>query len=160
MGNSETERALERGEQGERLRNLLEVVRWHQQAKGEPVKLNGVTRCWNMQNWDCETAACAFGSYALSVYGQEFFEPRLIYRSVFGTGLTLHDFQPRGFDPSKEEPRATCVVAVEHFGITLDEAEWLFNPGDYHTPSDIPPHKVIRRIKAVMRRYGHEERQR
>jgi hypothetical protein len=130
----------------ERLNKLIEVVQLHVGKRGKPVQLNGVSRKWNMDTWDCGTSACALGSAALTPW----FRRR---------GLTIKDYTPS----CKGENG--LFAAVNFFGISYTEADSIFSPSHYRFYSyrghelvideiKVPPTKVIKHIKEVIERYG------
>ena len=118
----------------DRLINLFTVVMWHHttqlEDKNAPTKLNGISRYFNMDKWDCGTSACAYGSYAQSkLVDREHFVFRRMYsrtnhsdKSVYYIG-TVEDDQDLGL--------SVMESAATHFGITCEESEWLFDPETY-----------------------------
>lgn len=120
-----------------RLYRLRGVVELHKGQRYRPVKLNGERRAWNMLNWDCGSSACALGSYALTPYGKHFFH--------------FEGPVPINSETDAEEEQA----GADHFGISKDEAWYLFIPDAYVEDIGVrvPPSQVIRHIETVIRRY-------
>lgn len=132
-----------------RLRMLRATVAKFVGARGKSVQLDGVARSWNMHWWDCDTSACALGSYALTPFGRKFFRIDEHY------DLVLVD------DPDEPNIRA----ASKHFHISEEESRRLFMPdqyGAFYTDEPIPPNQVRDRIDSMIRTYergqGDEQR--
>lgn len=134
-----------------RLQRLDDVLQLHRESKGKSTKLNGCYRDFNMGEWDCTTSACAFGSYALTPYGKRHFH--VAYRQT--SSLLSPDFE--GIIVHKPSTETGIDAAVEHFGISEDEAEWLFMPYTYkahdRTGRAISPYSVQRRVRSLMKKY-------
>lgn len=120
----------------ERLRHLLDAVQLFKGSRGKPVRLDGHERRFNMWTWDCGSAACAAGAYKLTPYGMR---------------------QAKGIDHEE--------LAEEHFGLSIDEGQYLFAPDEYFTSPEersramdeewsIPPYKVERRIVSMIHKYA------
>lgn len=124
----------------ERLRKLRAVVNKHARAHGRAVRLDGVTKGWDMQVWCCNTSACALGSYALTPEGRKYF--RMI--DVNGRDIDLRG--PQGGN--------AIAAAARHFGISESNAYRLFIPGAYPDPHDITPKQVLKRIDELIDKYS------
>lgn len=115
-----------------RLKRLRGVVELHKGKRGKPVKLNGISRSWNMMNWDCGTSACALGNYALTPYGKRHF-----------------GWPTAGGIVEKTTQLDASRGAAAHFGIRHREAVYLFEDN-----TDAPPSEIIRRIDVIINRYS------
>lgn len=122
----------------ERLNRLLDVALIHQEHKGIDTPLNGVSRHFNMNRWDCGTSACLMGSYALTEYGKRFF--RWDDNTAFREPYLIED--------SSED---VCEDAAEHFGIERQDACRLFDPVYYEGP--IEPHHAAARVREIIAKY-------
>lgn len=130
-----------------RLRRLRAVVELHKGSHGSKVQLNGVRRSFNMHWWDCGTSACALGSYALTPYGRRHFE-------LSGNWIE-----------HRESGRSGDMGGAYHFGLSEEEADYLFIPSGYGVEEEdtpIAPYKVVRHIDVIIRAYergeGHMQR--
>lgn len=128
-----------------RLQRLHDVVKAHVDAKGTPVKLNGVERSFNMGEWDCGTSACALGSYALTPYGKRYWKWNIA--SVVNEVSRECRLKHHSLRLPDNDNLPVIHEAAFHFGITWKEADFLFMA--LHSSPD----EVLRRIKKVQVRY-------
>lgn len=138
-----------------RLGILRDVMQRHADANGKPVKLNGKVRELNMHLWDCGYAACAFGSYCLTPYGQKHF-----HRVRVGDSQFIFDPKNDHIRPSTTTLITTFSQAADHFGISRDDSVWLFDPDCYdedervYIDDDgeviIPASLVLERVDALI----------
>lgn len=127
----------------ERLTALRGILNMHERAieAGEPCKLNGESRAFDMAHWDCKTAACALGSAALNPW---FKERGLHIRHILGGGYPTY------------ENNESIAAGVAFFGISWTEANELFWPDYYPAPTvaDITPAMVRERVDALIAKYS------
>ena len=93
---------------------------------------------FEMSVWACQTAACAFGSEALSKYGKE-------------NGLTVK----RTKDPNefagfiRYRGKIGCTAAALYYDISGADASWLFAAWSY-TAEIVTPVMVAERIESLL----------
>ena len=155
-----------------RLRRLYETVGLHVGQRGKPVKLNGEHRGWDMNQWECGSSACALGCYALTPYGKRYFTILGVKADEEAKNGMDYDGPPAPFLKTHIKNMVsfsdveTIPGAAKHFGITHDEAEWLFMPDAYEGESkvstvedgiSIPPSLVRKRVARLIRKYEKKE---
>lgn len=133
----------------ERLANLRRVLNNHKRAiarnKATVIgdeKVGFDMSCWvdsaDAEGFKCTTAACAFGSCGFDSY-----------------------FTTRGLRTNKNRQEVRfgryegLDAAKKFFGISLAEAEWLFDPDTYRvfTFDFIEPSKVLVRVNSLIKFY-------
>lgn len=148
----------------ERLIELRRVLRNHARAEargaasGAPqdswgnlqvaCKIGGKRVAWDMGSWRydvpspeleqfrCDTAACALGSAAL--------DPWHIAR---GLHFPRYDNSPVYLGRAGDEAGAAF------YHITLAESLWLFMPDEYPDPKNVRPTDVIARVNSLIKHY-------
>ena len=125
------------------MQELRKIVQRHVDTGGIDTPLNGVSRDFNMNLWECRTSACALGSYVLSDYGKQFLA---IPDIEYGDGY---------------------IIGARHFDISENESRWLFDPDQYRDMDkdgepfepefeeeddepNIEPHEVLARIDKLL----------
>ena len=114
---------------------------WYRNSRTDPYyegcNLANLDRTVPLKEGFCGTSACALGTAAL--YGP--------FKEM-GLGITHNNdviFEDLAAGVSVVNYRA----GIRFFGITHDQADWLFYPGSYET-TKITPEMVARRVKMIL----------